>query len=267
MDLPLRARLHLGDRGLFCRVRMSEDERGAGKIFMPDRSCADKLHQGIVKITRLIDKGTYGFFVGEMIKQETPSDEQVIDYICSEGKYADDYQFCESEVGGYVTLKNRDYCYSRTVLVNDQDLGFCESLDLYFLTTEDSHKVNRVVNGVDLVCNHFHGCKYNDLYSRFVQYDFDIFYGAYESTRYVSDLFDDAVDSFLSLRVSCGVEFVVVNGSRLINSLHLFSKEEIDEIIEEVNKINTAANQLMTSKIKKGKVRLEDVRKRSGRRS
>lgn len=267
MDLPLRARLRLGDKGLFCRIRMSDDERGSGKIFMPDRSCADRLHQGIVRITRLIDKGTYGFFVGEMINQETPSDEQVVDYICRTGKYDDDYQFCESEVGGYVTFKDKDFSFSEIVLVNDQDLGFCESHDLFLLTTSDSHKVKRVVNGVDLVCNHFHGCKYNDLYSRFVQYDFDIFYGAYESSRYVSDLFDDALDSFLSMRVSYGVEFIVVNRRRLIKNLHLFSKEEIDKIIEEVNKINTSANQLMTSKIKKGKVRLEDVRKRTGWRS
>lgn len=261
VTFPLRTTLHRNEKGLYTRIRVTDEDIGYGKIFLPDRSCKG-LHEGIVEITSLNDKGNYGFFVGKMIKVQAPSDEEVSRYISDEFLHNGRVYFCESNLlGSYVIVEGVG---GRKIVIRGKNgKAVLESDFLWKFVDSDCHEVKEKINAADLLCQGYQGCNFEDLVSKFTPYKFGYFHEASNDyTTFISDLFDDAVDcKFITLKVDRGVTFVEISRSNLILALDKFDRDEMTEIISQVGKINEEANKRMANKIKKGLVSPDSVKK------
>lgn len=260
VQLPVQTTLLRNEKGLYCRLNLHPEEEGLhakGKIFFPDRACAEHLCEGPVMIHSVKDKGNYGFFSGEMVQFKAPSDAQVSEYIIKNSLYESKVRFMEGKFGTYANIYNssntlfscRDYLVLRPDGCVEKNYDMAEYGEVASKCTEE-------ILGVDLVCQGYQGCNFEDFYNRFVRFGFDA-YGAIWSTRFISKLFDEAIKcGFIAIKSTNHVDFVEVSKARLMEALDQFSQEEMAEIIAKVNEINNKANEDIQNKIRSGKLRL-----------
>lgn len=251
MKLPVRTTLMRNDKGLYCRLNLHPEEdgyRSPGKIFFPDRKCGNSLCEGPVIITSVHDKGNYGFFTGEMVQYEAPSDEQVSEHVIKNSLYDRKLRFMKGKLGSYVEVDGGN-CF---VAANSG----CEfNYDVYDYG-EAVSKCTEEILGVDLVCQGFQGCNFEEFYNRFVKFEFQSFHATW-CIKFISKLFDEAIKyRFIALKTTNNVDFVEVDKGQLMYALDQFSREEMAEIIAKVTEINTKANETIKSKMRSGKVRL-----------
>lgn len=260
IQLPVRTILVRNEKGLYCRLNLHPEEDGyhaRGKIFFPDRQCADTLCEGPVCIKTVADKGNYGFFVGEMVQYKAPSDEQVSEYIIQNNLYESKVHFMKGKFGTYVSIPSLSAISGSYLdcLVLGPNGNVEKSCDMTEYG-EAASKCTEEILGVDLVCQGYQGCDFQEFYNRFVKFEFDPF-GATWSTKFISKLFDEAMRCrFIALKTIHNVDFVEVSKARLMEALDQFSREEMAEIIAKVNEINTKANEALKSKVRSGKLRL-----------
>lgn len=261
VTLPTTATLYKNDRGLFCRLNLRPDLDGdiPGKIFFPDRSCAAELCEGPCVITEIKDKGNYGFFKGHMYQFKAPTDEALDNYL-REHNYLADYilRYMKSKFGEYISviMKPASWSYGYIdmqqclVLTNDNKV---EEYNYGVFSTDETAIITKEISIADYLCEGYHGCTFNDLMNKFITPIFQV--KAAHSNKFVSHLFDDAVDAnFLQPLQFGNIFFVDISRENLICSLMDFSREEMDELIQTVNKINTTANEAIKGKIKRGQI-------------
>ena len=250
VELPVTVDMWSGEKGPFCRMNLHPEIDGQfcrGKIYFVDRNCADKICEGPAIITSVKDKGSYGFVTGYMKQYQDPTDAQVADYVIKNNLYEEIVQFCNNKFGSFVLLYGK--CFI-------QEGGAMYQSDLYLPGYDDDFTVTESLSGADLVCQGYQGCSYEEFKAKFVRFEFEGMQPA-KCSRFVSELFDEAIKyGFISHRVVCNVEYVVVNEKELPNALDQFSQEEMNSIIKVVYKINTGANEAIKAKIKSGKVTL-----------
>lgn len=248
VELPTTVMLYKGDRGLCCRLNLHPEEDGAyckGKIYFVDRSCTDKAREGLFVVTSVKDKGSYGFVSGYMKQCKAPSTKQVVSYIIENSMYDNHVSFCKSNVGDFAIINGRYFVQEDGEMVHSSLLVH---LDDKFVV------IDKVTTGADLVCEVYQDCTYREFKDRFVRFGFSVPQSVH-SSRFISDLFDEAEDcGFVSLRSAYNVDFVDVVDNKLPDVLDQFSKDEVREIVDIVNKINKNANSVITGKIKSGKI-------------
>lgn len=248
VELPTTVMLYKGDRGLCCRLNLHPEEDGAycrGKIYFVDRSCTDKAREGLFVVTSVKDKGSYGFVSGYMKQYKAPSTEQVVSYIIENSMYDNHVSFCKSNVGDFAIINGRYFVQEDGEMVHSSLLVH---LDDKLVITD------KATTGADLVCEVYQNCTYKEFRDRFVRFGFHVPQSMH-SNRFISDLFDEAEDcGFVSLRSIYNVDFVDVVDEKLPEALNQFSKDEVKEIVDIVNKINKNANSAIAGKIKSGKI-------------
>lgn len=256
VQLPVRAIWAQGEKGLFCRLHLHPEEDGwgsNGKVFFPDRVCAGKLCTGPVIIQSVKDKGNYGFFTGEMVQYKAPTDEQMAEYVIQNDLYDFKVRFMSGLFGSYVHIFGVPGAIDCFVQAADGNVEKNYDMTEY---GEAASYCTEAIQGVDLVCQGFQGCDFEEFYGRFVLFDFGA-YRASHSIKFISKLFDEAIKyRFISLKTTNNVDFVEVDKKQLMYALDQFSREEMAEIIAKVNEINNKANEAIRSKVRSGKVRL-----------
>lgn len=260
--LPTTATLYKNDRGLFCRLNLRPDldGNGPGKIFFPDRSCTAELCEGPCVIAEIKDKGNYGFFKGHMQQFKAPTDEALDDYL-REHNCLYDYiiRYMKGKFGNYIYLImkpsgwSHGYIDTQKYLVQTED-GKIEEHNYGVFSTDKTATITKEISVADYLCKGYHGCSFDNLMNKFVTPVFQVS-GATQSNKFVSHLFDDAVDAkFLQPMQASNIFFVNISRENLIRSLMDFSREEMSELIRTVNKINQEANTAIKGKIKRGQI-------------
>lgn len=266
---PIQTTLYRGEKGLFCRLNPHPEldgTRGRGKVYFPDRSCVNQLREGPVLITEVKDMGSYGFFKGRMRKFSFPTDDDLdkwIENFYAHGGREGNFRFVEGSLGSYV-LTPLD-----AVLMRDENGAFVNNFFHSDFGCEGT--VTKTISFEDYLCEGYHDCKFDELAQKFEAFSLknylenrmiDYFY-VYQSNKFISELFDDAVNSgFLLPRSYDGVFFVLLDRSALAKSLTSYSREEMKELIKTVNEINRKAEEAIKSKIKNGKIKISEPRTR-----
>lgn len=262
LTLPVTQYLYKNDRGLYCRLNLHPEIDGSfrvnGKLFFPDRSCADTLCEGYCVITETNDKGNYGFFKGHMQQFKAPSDELLDEYIREHGLYDRTLRYMSGKFGTYVeTIWIPDtwttgYITDNRVLVETEDGKIEEYANL---GVDPNARVTKEISVADYLCEGYHGCKFDKLFNSFVRVVFNPGVNASVSDKYISDLLDDAVtEGMLQTFAFQNVFYVNVTSDGLARALMSFSRDEMSELIQTVNKINQTANDIIRGKIKRGKI-------------
>lgn len=250
VKFPVSTILVGGGRGLLCRMNLRPDENGtksAGKIYFPDRSCAEELCAGPAVITEVKDHGNYGFFKAHMRHFEAPSNEEVSLFIIKNGLYDQQVYFCSNKFGNFVTINM--ICLIKS---SDGVTSMYNQLGKY----DPNVTVKESILARDLVSQVYQGCNFNDLVGKFGEFLFDS-YNAQNSLKFVSQLFDKAVRfGFISIKSIYNVDFVDVNTRYLEDAIDQFSREEMSEIAKACHEMNEKANEAIRSKIRKGKLQL-----------
>lgn len=248
---PITATLFDGDRGLYCRLNLNPEETGkkrGWKYYFPDRDCRAPLCVGPAVISSVKEKSTYGFFMASMRQFEAPSEGEVSQFIIKNCEYYDTVSFCSNKFGSFVKL-------GKSILVKGESgISVCPArLDGY----DHEITVSKEVNPVDLVCQTYQGCSFDDLCKRFGQFEFESS-SAVTKDSFISCLFDEALSSgFIVLKSIHGVDFVEVRPRVLRTKLNSYTAEEMQEICSICFKKNAEANEAIKSKIKKGKLILD----------
>ena len=272
VEMPVNTYLRNGQKGLYTYINTNPEIHGMfdhghkrrGKIFFPDRSCAAELCEGPVVITEIKDKGNYGFFIGHMQKFNTPSDNALDDYIRDVENYYGGFRFVSGTFGNYIIVTGPVEEYgpkkgtrpaTDTILVASPD-GKAQNENAMIIANDNTAKIIREISIADFLCEGYHGCKFDELVAKFTPFKFDS-YDAVYSDKYISDLFDDAVDAhIIEPKTIHGTFYAKISTHHLLRHLTDFSEEEIKTLIDEVNKINQTANETIMGKVKRGKLRL-----------
>ncbi len=80
-EMPMVVSLHKGVKGLYTTLKVDANDKRPGKYMFPAKSCKDKLRLGAVRIDSVEDRGTYGFFHGEMVPYRVPSMAAFTEYV------------------------------------------------------------------------------------------------------------------------------------------------------------------------------------------
>lgn len=267
-QLPTLEQLIANERGLFTRMNLHPEVDGfssRGKIYFPDRSCAEKLCAGPAVITEVKDKGNYGFFTGHMVQYEWPDDNALLEYIEKDG-FMNRHMltFVETEHFGKIVVLSEQLIYeSSRYFPCHKALGIYDG-ELVSITDtsvlSDPGDDIRYVTVADLLCREYMGCAFEDLTKCFIelprQYSKKLRCRKYD--KYVSDLMDDAADSGVvtPMLLEESVFFYELHPYGLLATIQGFSNEELDEIVKTVNRVNMAAQEQISSLAKRGKIRL-----------
>lgn len=268
--LPITAQLVHGDRGLYTRLNLHPEIDGCyakGKVFFPDRSCADDLVYGEAIITEVKDKGTYGFFKGHNVKYDWPTEDQLDAYIhANDGMWNNVLVYIETAHFGKVIMVGARFVYGGDGYVIRGGLGVHDGKlipipDYMMIEADKTHEVKKV-EIPDLICQRYHNCSFSELMKKFVQLPQaeKMHRLGKPSDRYISSLMDEAADSsvvYPTVTEQSGVFFYYLRPDGIVSALSCFSQEEMDEIIQTVNRVNTTAIERIQSLIKRGKMRLD----------
>lgn len=259
LELPTRAYLYLGNRGPYTRLNLHPEINGTrrpGKLAFPDKSCLSDLCEGPCIITEIRDKENYCFFKGHMEQFFAPMDEHMDPYIESHNLYDCKLKYMRSKFGEYIIVVNVNKT-NTTVLMLDSDGDVVEKPAGHF-DFDKTATCTREISVADYICEGYHDCKFSELVAKFVKPAFHPAYAQYtKSTRYISDLFDDAVHhGFLLPRMFQNVFYIQLDECELLRHLTDYNRQEMAELIAVVNKTNQDANAAIRSKVKHGKIRL-----------
>lgn len=271
VKLPTTARLVLGDRGLYTRLNLHPEIDGQdarGKVYFPDRSCADDLTSGEVIITEVRDKGSYGFFKGHNVKYEWPTDDQLDAYIHDhDNMWSGVLVYIKTaHFGNIIITGNRHpYGWSKGYYIQGgigvRDGELVSVGESYMLFEQDKVCETKKVEVSDFICKRYHDCSFGELLKKFVevpQAEKMVRWGHHHD-KFISELMDEASDSAVVCPMASeqGVFFYDIRPDGIPSALSCFSKEEMDEIIKTVNQVNMAATEQIRSLVKRGKMRLD----------
>lgn len=269
MKCPIDAYLYPGDKGLYTHLNLHPEIDGKdvrGKIFFPDKRCAANLCAGPAVITEIKDKGNYGFFMAHMRQFANP-DEAALDKFLSNPENAEyltgGLKYMSGKFGEYIVLMVESQKYHRKPndIVESNKMLFKNGDDLDIeMTGLVSHDTDvrtvKCISVADYLCEGYHDCKFDDLMNKFDSFKLADRYPK-SVDRFISNLFDDAMSAHMvQLHMWDNILYASVSRTHIIANLTAFSREEMSEIIAEVNKINQAANDKLAALVKHGKIRL-----------
>lgn len=220
-----------------------------GKLNFPTRDCAPYLCPGPAEVEVVTTKENYNFFSGRMLQFAMPSDEKLCEYIYDEHfEDAEDVTFTR-KVGGIrgdyiiVTKNGNDFMLVGEGLIRLHDI----------VHVNDGAKTTEVVNGRDFLCRAKQGCDFATLADKFrnefVNYEYDNQYRrlpisyVYEP-RLVDWIESGIVTVYVHTHRKTTVHTAEVRSEDLdvLVAAKNFSPNEIDEMLEIVNRINAEAN-------------------------
>lgn len=269
VKLPTTAYLTPGDRGLYTHLNLHPEIDGLdarGKVYFPDRSCADNLTCGEAIITEVRDKGSYGFFKGHNVKYEWPTDDQLDAYIHDRNDMWNEVLvYIETAHFGKFILTGSRFVYGSEGYVVHNGIGVRDGelvpISDYMRIEQDKVREVKRVEVPDFICKRYHDCSFGELLKKFVeapQAEKMARWGHYHD-KFISKLMDEASDSAVVRPMASeqGVFFYDIRPDGIASALSCFSKEEMDEIVKTVNQVNMAATEQIRSLIKRGKMRID----------
>lgn len=270
VKLPTTAYLAPGDRGLYTHLNLHPEIDGQdarGKIYFPDRSCADDLTYGEAIITEVRDKGSYGFFKGYNVKYEWPTDDQLDAYIHDrDNVWSDVLIYIKTAHFGNVIMIGSRFAYGREGYVIRCGIGVRDGElvsigESYMRIEQDKVLEAKKVEVPDFICKRYHDCSFGELLKKFVEVPQvgEMVRWGHHHDKFVSELMDEASDSAVVCPMASeqGVFFYDIRPNGIASALSCFSKEEMGEIIKTVNQVNMAATEQIRSLVKRGKMRID----------
>lgn len=259
-QLPLNVSIQSGEKGLYVRLNMRPDLDGstaAGKFYFPDRSCAKNLIAGHAIVTEVTDKGSYGFFKAHMVKYQAPSEAVLAEYLEDERPLSSGTVEFMSDpyIGDYIRLTDNSAC---DYIVADE-AGYPMLYNQLELADLSHSKVVRKVPVWDIIYLHYTGYTMNDFWSCLLPVEYADRFDPCEvedSPKFVPPLLERAG---IGLCRIANIDFVDVLYLHWIDIASKLSHAELDEVIEAVNSINSAASEAVIQKVRKGKLRLARV--------
>lgn len=269
VELPVTAYLAPGDRGLYTNLNLHPEIDGRtakGKVYFPDRSCADDLVYGEAIITEVRDKGSYGFFKGHNVKYEWPTDDQLDAYIHDRNDMWNEVLvYIETAHFGKFILTGSRFTYGSEGYVVHNGIGVRDGelvpISDYMRIEQDKVREVKKVEIPDFICQRYHDCSFDKFMKKFVQLPQadKLHRWGRSSDKYISHLMDEAVDSavvYPTVTEQSGVFFYYLRPDGIASALSCFSREEMDEIIKTVNQVNMAAITQIQSLVKRGKMNI-----------
>ena len=163
---PFEAIVTEGERGLVVFANLNPDEVGTHstrkKVYFPDRSCAKKICTGKVRITGIKDMGRYGFFVGEMVPYEMPSEEDLAIWLLDKSKLDVTIQFLKNPLWGTGIRVLGPQSWSKTYCTNDSS-GELTTFNLLDLYDHQKDEVVEEISAKDFLCTGYAGATMEEL--------------------------------------------------------------------------------------------------------
>lgn len=211
-----------------------------------------ELCEGYAQVEIVADKGNYCFFTGTMVQYSVPSDESIVEYLERNELFDATLTFRRNGLkGSYVVVRNR---FRKFVLSGDAENRVVEMLDDFGSEFDKATEIQEI-SAKDFISNYYLGSSIEELKRGFVPFGFDVV--SSKSIKFINALFDEAIEyGIIGLREALGVHFVEFYEVGLLDNKDNFSVEEIKQIFTDASRINTAANEAITSKIRKGKLSL-----------
>lgn len=270
VKLPTTAHLVPGDRGLYTHLNLHPEIDGQdarGKVYFPDRSCADDLTSGEVIITEVRDKGSYGFFKGHNVKYEWPTDDQLDAYIHDrDNMWSGVLIYIETAHFGNIIMTGDRFRYGSEGYFSQGGIGVRDGElvsigDFCMFVEQDKVRETKRVEVPDFICKRYHDCSFGELLKKFVEVPQagKMVRWGHDHDKFISELMDEASDSAVVRPMASeqGVFFYDIRPDGIASALSCFSKEEMGEIIKTVNQVNMAATEQIRGLIKRGKMRLD----------
>lgn len=244
MKVNIPVFLSEGSKGLYCTID--------GKFFFPDRRCKNVLAPGYAVITKITDKGTYGFFEAEMKKYPRFTINGIRCIVNNDNLYRhpDILQYYKDTCIGDAIVCNR-----RVFVMGDDGVTDILSIDLLALDDEylRNHYTPEEFTWADYICNDVYQMSFGELLGMFTPFEFLCMPD--RADKYISNLFDSAVDfGFVRLMSIRGVLFAELDTDCLIEAIEYYSEEEMREIADAFTSINNEASKSIKSMAKKGRI-------------
>lgn len=273
VTVPFTTTLYANSRGLYCEIDMHPEETGGWrrKYYFPDRSCKDKLVPGEMIVTKVIDRGNYGFVVGTMKQYSRPDEEQLAEFFAGDSTYWNFgiLNFLNTPHGKLTQVVNNtrnkhtgkvDHQESWIALPDEDDHPkFKRDYYLNGLVEDEINNgtatVEETISVAEFLCQGYQGCTLAELGQRFKDIPFDTA-GSYRTVKFRTDLYDEAVKYgiFTSRAFTFNVDYIEVNEDHMLELAVDFKPDEVNTLVELVNRVNEQATTAMRNKIRKGKI-------------
>ncbi|MCM1232585.1 MAG: hypothetical protein NC489_20870 [Ruminococcus flavefaciens] len=271
---PFEVTLYRNNKGLYCSVDLHPEETGGfrAKYLFPDRTCKDRLCVGPAIVTKISDRGNYGFITASMKQYSRPNEGLVAKYLANDPTlWGGTLQMLNTPFGPLtrLTVEKRNKYSGRIESVNNSILlekhpcsdEIQSDYYLEHLVTDEGEVSSKVtieeeISVADFLCQGYHGCTLAEFGAKIKRLPFENLRG-YRSVKFISDLFDAAVKhGVFKIYTFDNVNYVEVYDEYLLEFALAFTQEEVEKIVGIVNKLNESATATFKSRIAKGKLRL-----------
>ncbi|MCM1233544.1 MAG: hypothetical protein NC489_25800 [Ruminococcus flavefaciens] len=270
---PFEVTLYRNEKGLYCSIDLHPEETGGfrDKFLFPDRSCKNQLCVGPVVVTKVDDRGNYGFITASMKQYSRPNEGLVAEYLVNDpATWGGMLQMIKTPFGPLTRLSvekrnkhsGRVESVNNTILLEEypgaNKVRAAHWLENFVSGDEVSAKVTieEEISVADFLCQGYQGCTISELSAKIKRVPFENL-RSYRSIKFISDLFDAAVKhGVFKIYTFDNVNYVEVYDECLLEFALAFTKEEVDKIIGTVNKLNESATATFKSRIAKGKLRI-----------
>jgi len=261
-ESPYEAVVHNEGNRLVVFANLNPDEVGShknrGKVLFPDKSCADKICAGKVRITRVKHKENYGFFIGKMVSCETPSEEILAEWILNElntGSILNSViQFIKNPLwGDAIRIRNtstsvESYCTKDS----DGKVTMNNLLDMY------DHSKDEIVEEIsveDFICSGYTGAAKDELCGIVPYINSHPGWDKSQiSPAFISDDFDIAVNcGLITLLKLHSILYCRINPDRMYRAASIL-RNDLTPVLEKAAEINQTAIERFAARRRKGKI-------------
>lgn len=272
VTVPFEVELYRNDRGLYCKVDLHPEESGGfnEKFYFPDRSCRDKLYSGKAIVTKVTDKGNYGFIVATMKQYSRPDEAVLAEFLAKNDEYWNQgkIEMLDTPYGKLTRISN---------IILNKHTNRIEHRDVWIATPEedgelrhnyylehlvsdeiprDTITVEEEISVADFLCQGYQSCTLSELSSKFTRIPFDIT-AKYRTVKYRTDLYDEVVKcGVLRSYKFNDVDFVEIDDSCMLRFAINFTQEEVDKLVAMVNSINESATNAIKKRLRKNQYKL-----------
>jgi len=258
-EQPYDMLLSVGSKGLLGYANLRPDEvgkyGGRKKIYFPDRGCKDKLCAGMVRVTKVNDRGNYGFITGEMIKYSSPEEGALADWLIEQGctSIAITLRFVENPKWGSAVMLTTTGGKSGSWAAVDKN-GKLATYDILDEYDHEGDIIREECDARDFICTGYAGKSFGELCS-IVPYVEAVYRMSYtKSIKYISDAFDEAVDcGVIDFRRYGRLDVCVMEPDWMCKAAQLLQQDLIP-VLEEAKRINEEAIERLTNMKRKGKI-------------
>ena len=241
---PFETIANEGERGLSFFANLNPDEVGTHstrrKVYFPDRSCAKKICAGKVRITGIKDMGRYGFFTGEMVPYEAPSEEDLAIWLLDNSKFDVTIQFRNNPLWGSCIRIQSPHSSVETYCSKDSngELTIFNLLDLY------DHQKDEVVEEIsakDFLCAGYAGATMEELCGIVPHVNNLPSSTTEKPSRFLGEDFDTAIDcGLIYLWKAHSVHFCSLNPDKMPEAASIL-KDRLIPVLEKAAEINQNA--------------------------